>query len=1159
MPSVLIQIDQRAAGIDFSTLAADIAAQYAGLTHTIAQWQNGTPDEFKVALSELARLRAPEFEIGGTLGPAFATLLAALQNDLGALVAQLESEVATLPAHISDELLAAYAPLLERIQMLHGLFENDWSCGLMAEFGLTADAGGSGAAQAEGGSAGGGGASAAPTTGAAPSAAAAGAISAAQLSSAQARIDTLPTDLSVPALLRWVHQRVGTFRPGYFSLRSLPILDDIRDPLDTLVRWDDASAATIEAELQHTVATLAALIHSSTSAHFAAALPAPALSSFSALPSAAIGAAAESWVAALEALARALQAGDAATLASGLAAAHSARAALLAHHDAIAASSTARVELLNGLATLPGALDAGICRSLVLLLPRASFADLTAGIGPLHIPALPADPFAVVSDLIGQVSEHLNGLLDVLDVSAVSTPVTAALTRAHDAVEAVEHSLAQLTEQASTTLDEAHGAIAALDLDALRTQAEDALEAALGELNTRISDALTSASAALGEALTTAAAAMDAIDPESLTEPIRDALEVIASLTNEASVQALMGFVEQLEQLAQTIAGLSFEPAADGLVGAIAELNTLIRSIDVASLPAPAAALIDEAIALLPQSLLPITEPLVVNLDSQIEGSPIDLLEQVKALPEQVRARLLALSPRAVLEPLLSKPFEQAVGDLEDFSPLQWLQAVEQPLAELRARLRQQLDVAALLADASRAHAAVLIELERVRPTTLLEPLGTAVAQALAALDDALPAAALGDDLGLVLKRIQSFQYTLDTALDIADHLVHKLDGLGDASAGFDTWITGILAKLPETATGALASALTALRASAHALRPDQLASDWASAHAPLTTALAQVDASERLTRLALARTRILSTLGALPAAERDAIAAFFADPQTRSAGAGLSAFASLDRALVDADTTLGTHFSQLGERFPHADGPLAALLPDPGASVRAWVRAAIVRQLGMPVVSFVDALKLIAGLVSAASVALRALVAKLNSKLDDLLAAPQALAELLGKVCALQARLGGLHPATYAQELDGAYSAVLDQFRALDPRALVTALSATRDQLLDQITLDGVLPLALRGQLEALHGELVTKIGALDPDALLLTPLDARYRETIEPLLGALDVSATLQLIIDWLHSLPQDLRTQIGRVDVAYAQLLASAPSGRAAGGSVTLRVGS
>ena len=183
---------------------------------------------------------------------------------------------------------------------------------------------------------------------------------------------------------------------------------------------------------------------------------------------------------------------------------------------------------------------------------------------------------------------------------------------------------------------------------------------------------------------------------------------------------------------------------------------------------------------------------------------------------------------------------------------------------------------------------------------------------------------------------------------------------------------------------------------------------------------------------------------------------------------------------------------------------------------------------------------------------ALRARVDAVDAKLDALLSAPQALAELLGSVASMQQRLSSLDLGIYTREVDAVYTALLDELRALDPMSLKAPLEQARDALIGQLSLQALLPPALRAELDAAHRALVAKLASLDPDKLLLEPLDTEYRAAVEPLVEALDISASVQIVIDWLGGLPEDLRVQIARVDAPYGELLRSAPGGGAGAGA-------
>ena len=1136
MPGLLTQIEQAVGNLDIAALAGATGGQYRQLGQTLAGWNAGPPGDFGAALGKLGGLQMPQLQIAGSLGGSFDAIVPSLQGDIGALVTRLGSDVTALPERLKGELLGAIEPLVQRIESLRTLLASDWTCALVPGFGPAPappppPAGG-------------------PAPAPAPPPSTDSAITPAKVAAARAVVDTLPADMSVPGLMRWLHARVGTTRPGYFTVRSLPLVDDIRDPLDTLVRWEAASAAAVETELQATLATLTGLVRRHAGDLFIAALPAVDVS---ALNGAALGSAAETFVGALETLADRVQAADATALPAALAAAQSARGAVLTQNTALAASATTRQALVARLTTLPGQLDAGICRLLVLLQPRATLADLTDAVGPLEPPPIPAAAFEPVREAIGGVTERLEALLDAIDIAAVATPLTEALNSAGDAVQSVEQGLAQLSAQVLSALQQAQGVVQGLSLDTVRDQAIAGMGSATAALDQAVGQALAPAAQVLQDAMTAVFEAMDQIDPEALAEPVRDAVHSLGDLVQQEAVQRVVEVAGQIEQVAQQIATLSFAPVADEVIALIRQLKTLIEGIDIASLPDPGPALVSAAMDILPRSLTPLTDPLVVDLDAQIAGAPTALLEQVKSLPDEVRARLLAFSPRLALQPVLAQPFRAALGELERFSPATWLSAGDAALANLRRQLAAQLDVARLLAEPARAFAMLTAELDRLRPSTLLAPVEQAIEKALAGLAGALPVGDLATALDGSLRRIARFTNTLEAALDVAAHLTSKVAALGNARSEFEAWVDGIVAKVPAVASGALAAALGDLRGAALVARPAALAQAWQDARAALAARLTAAEATDRLTRLAATRSRIVAGL-ANPAvgAAVPGLAGWIDEAPTRAAGDGLNAMAALARALAAADSALQDEIQHLSNRFPHADGALAPLVPVSATTLRADVREAFLRQLGTPLLGLLASLKPMAALVDAGIGALRELVAALDAKLGELLAAPQALADLLGDVAGVQQRLAALDIGVYTREVDAVYTAFVDQVRALDPATLQRPIEAARDRLLARLSLAELLPAPLRGQLDSAQRQLVAKIGSLDPDKLLLEPLDAEYREAVEPLVAALDISATLDIIIKWLNELPDDLRVQIGRVDVPYGELLRLAPGGGAGAGA-------
>ena len=108
----------------------------------------------------------------------------------------------------------------------------------------------------------------------------------------------------------------------------------------------------------------------------------------------------------------------------------------------------------------------------------------------------------------------------------------------------------------------------------------------------------------------------------------------------------------------------------------------------------------------------------------------------------------------------------------------------------------------------------------------------------------------------------------------------------------------------------------------------------------------------------------------------------------------------------------------------------------------------------------------------------------------------------------------------------------------------------------LNTLSLADVLTPGLRQGIEQAYGELLAKVEALDPELLVIEPLDTLYRQDILPLVERLDFSEPVQKLIDVMRELPDELKDELNRVDLAYQELLASDPGG-SGGASISISV--
>ena len=305
------------------------------------------------------------------------------------------------------------------------------------------------------------------------------------------------------------------------------------------------------------------------------------------------------------------------------------------------------------------------------------------------------------------------------------------------------------------------------------------------------------------------------------------------------------------------------------------------------------------------------------------------------------------------------------------------------------------------------------------------------------------------------------------------------------------------------------------------------------------------------------ARLRALPT-DTLTAPQRAALEALVADfdPGAPATNAGLRLLARLDDALVASDQALTQAFTDWNQRYHAADGVLATLVPraaDGSAQtldlplLQDWLRGAIDRQLGAPVRSFLGSLGVLHAMLSRFRSAATGLLTALATQLEhSALAAPQALLDAANRLQSLQDRLRGLDLGFVSQSLDTAYTGLLEQIAALDPTALAAPVQQTLDSALDALSLDTLLTPALRAQLDQQVETLRARVAALDPEPLIIAPLEEFWQADLLPQVRRLDATPAIDALIARLEALPDELAAELDRVDTAYQAMRAAAPAG-------------
>ena len=1145
-------LDQLQSATDGSSLSADIGGQtgnFLQIAQQVKQLIDEPPGDFSRYLSHLQSLPLPDIAIAGDIGDAFNGILPALKGHTSGLMEPLLGAVASIGQGVGGNLGGTFSQLLTIIEDLQTLFASDLSCGLVPAL---APVPAPKVPQSPPGA--GGDPAPAPTPPSPPPVL----LSQDKVDTAKTMVEALPADMTVPALLKYVHQFVGTHRPANFPLRSIPIIDDIRDPLDTLVRWDGFNGTEIIQELNQTLTTLVTIVHTHTSEIISRPFSTPAIEG---IPAADFSTHGHDLAHALDALLRAVQDADEGAIHSHLDAAQRAATDLENTNRTLDAHQSELDGLRNTLEDLPSQLETAICRLVVLLQPRASWGDLTSHLGDSPV-ALEADTFAPLTELMGRVQEFLENLLGLVDISAITDPLVNIFKEATEAIDIVEQGIVQATTSVRTAFEQAHEALQLLDIEHAQDQAAQAMQEAIHEVQQTLSQGLGPAIDTLGEAINAIEGVLGEFDPEQLEAPIRQVFDTISGIFHSPAAQEITTQLQRLQQLAGELDKLSFQPVSNLTIEGIDTVKSALHSIDDDTLVSPIPEMINAAMTVLPGLLTPMSDILISELDGLIDQGTIPLLEAVRDLPEPIFKHLQNFSPRDLLEEPLGKPFRDMREKLDEFQPTKLLDLIEQEFDALKKRLADSMDLKPLLAPIVEAQQQLLQELEGFRPGAVLGPLTQGIEETLKRLDVALPTQALTSGLQSIFTQIQGLTGTLGASNEVIQTICARLSLLSDPDAQLNQWLDDILAKLPADAPATLAATVATLKETIENGKEGRLNTAYQAVKKPLVDTLKEADAKALQTRIVKGKTsldRVVDTLP--PSTAKTDLQAWLGhvDPAGPEFSRGFRQLNRLENSLLTTDKALAQCLSRWDGNYHRPDGVLAALTPESitQADLQQWLRTAIDRQLSQPVVGFLKQLTIFGGLLQAFGDAIDSLLQAINEKLTSLLAAPRALLQATRELEQLQERLTNLDLEIFTREIDTLYTQLVNQLRSLDPRTMEAALKQVLKQALNGLSLDLVITPELRQQLEETYATVVGMITGLDPELLIIGPMEETYAQDILPLVEVLDVGEAIQSIINRLKRLPDELQSELSRVNTSYQQMLAAAPGGSPGNSSASVSV--
>lgn len=1124
MPTVLERINVSVDTGDLDQKLGGQVEQIQQIAQLITQLIDDPPNDVGDFLDLATNLPLPEFDVGGDFTNALNGARSGLPTDVGDLTGVLDGDLARFGALI-EQLGEVLQDSVKIAGATEGLVAIDFSC--------PASSSGSGS---------GGGGSPPPTNPGADRMAR----TAQQTQQVNDMLDRLPASLTVGGLLEFFFPIIDNKDHDILFQLTVPVVDDIIEPLRTLSRWAAMDATAVGGEIETTIIALTTHLRAAARnpldtlttdlVAFEPQLALPDLTTF-----------ADAYALALNDLVAAIESGTPGATSAPAAALNleldNAAATLTAWDTTTAANLEA---LCRRLHEFPEELLDRICHLLTLLEPVELPNQLFEAIPSPQAP----DPEAVIAvqEAVQPIVDWLNEAIALLDFSSIQGEVGTVATEAQEIADSVQQGLTGVALRVQSLFDQVGTQLSALDLTGLHDQLDTQITEFGGNLERQLGNTFTPAGDAITTAVQTLSDALDNFDPEAIIDALRGVLQAITDVLQSGEVaDAIDQVKEAIATVTETLEQLSFSPVTDEVVALIEQMTDALRGLQDTDLNDAAKAALAVALQVLPDDLKPVTDPLLEEFDDLIEQGPVPLLERVADKPAQLLDAITRFKPGTLIGDKLSAPYHDALGRAESFKPSALFQAIDDELSQAKSSLVQQAAPGQALSALNGPFEQLKGELDRYSPDKLLQPLEDKVEAAIAQVVEASPV----DEIFAQVDRVFAL---VNDALSVPQNLVATLQRvdtllgqLANSGQQIDQWRDGMLDKvfgvtnLPAI-TAALVDLNSALTDASHA----ELAGRFDTQTQTLRTALTNFDPGARVTALVTNHNRTRSLAAGMPdSAEKTALLAVL-DRFDPGRNPPLRLTRQLRQCLDETRTALADLQQEWQELVESPEGALseiAAVTADANG-LRTLVANAV-EPLLAPLRYLFSLLESVQPAVNAMLTTLTSLVDQLTSGIAALTTGPASLQSISDAVQQVVDTLRNIDLGFLRESLQQLFIQLLDQLDALNPTQLGDSLDESFESLIDSIGLDQVIPPATIAALDASYDATLDKLRALDPEQLVTDLVQPEYDAAVGPLVEAFDLTPAFTALIEFLRGLSEELDGELGRVNTAYQGLRGARPS--------------
>lgn len=972
---------------------------------------------------------------------------------------------------------------------------------------------------------------------------------AARFAELESMLDALGPRLDGPTLIDLL-QRLGSVWPDMRKWPTIPVLSDLAEVAGVAVTWSSMSPAALTAHLDGRLSTIGAVI-ALPRTHVADPLIAQCTAA-STLPTA-LSAAASELPGLLEGLRRKVTETFVQPSTGELAALERHVVALEAGADALDLDGTP----LGRLDRLVADLELALLRAVRAFYP-AYGADLVTQRVTALLEGIPAAEPAPLADAVAEIQAiDLGFLTDPL--TAVRDGVQEAIDQVRAAFQTVEDGFGAVLEPLADGLD---SAIEGAGLDRIQSTLAT-LPATITEfVDDEIRPAVEPLRAAVAAAVDALSDAAEGFDPASLTQPLEEAITELAALVSSDEVRAVRDQVDEgLRTAVAALEELDFAVAADVSIDLIADLEAAVSAIDPDSIPDAVKPLLAQVVDVVASIdfTAEVSAPAVERVTAAVAEGPRRVLDDLQGAMDDLRVRIEQFKPSVVVGAALDRPFASALSTLERFAPSDLLGAVVEALRGVIDRLAV-LDPAAIVAPLVGVHGDLAALVDRLRPSTLLEPVNAEIAAAVERLFEVTGVDEVFDGIDAVLDPLRASLTAAAEARGVLARIADLLAEPGEVDTALANLTAAIVDRFDTADFNALADRFEALAAAVASVTAPALVADIAPALRAAQSAGPALSGPAARTVGELARAFPLDAVAAarsVPSRRRLADLVTRLRSVTDRVDASVHPWSALSNridALAPALTARLATYSRLsiidGRSVFHD-----CATPPSRPELRASVAAAVSDGLELPVRALFGLFVGVAPHIAGLAAGLGDVVAALSGKLDGIVGA-EGIGGVTDAIEEAADLLRELDLSPLTDPLDALWSRIDSAVGALDPAPLAAALQAAADALASLLDVSNLIDPDDVAALDAAYAAALDGLRALSPSAVVGAELDPLYESLLADLLPLLDLPGILRdLLASVGVNLAAEVTAQLQRVEIAFDALLHAIPLATGVSGSVSI----